>query len=188
MNRAVTVMSMLTVAVFLSGCSALMREPYRQTMRYELSVPEKAKSESCGNVNVQSFRNLSSAGRKIFFREADGRLREAAYTDWAQEPERMIQCALTGSFAGYRTPKAVERAEVNGAIWQFSLDSERKKAYLGVNYEIRCYLKAHEHKTLRGTLQYSAPLESNTGAAAAAAMSKCVEELAQILEQLISKQ
>lgn len=186
------IFSMIAMALLagglLSGC-AFFRNSYRGTERYELNdIPSPARLGSAaeGNVVVQAFRNLSSAGRKMAYRNASGLLVDDPYTDWAQSPERMIQCALTGYFAGMRAPAAISNVEISGSIWLFSLDWKARKARLGVSYEIRSRLNdSPDTRKIYGSLRFEAPLESRTGSAAATAMGNCVAQLAAALENKI---
>ncbi len=161
---------LLPLVLCLAGCGVLMREPYYGTAKYNLAIPHTAKVEKgreSGRVTVNSFRNLTGAGRKMEFTGSDRKIQSMEYTEWAQSPERMIQCALAGALADYSW-----NVEINGVIWQFALDKTAKKAYLGVNYEI----KAKTPLTAQ-SFSCSAPWESETGAAAAAAMDDCVQQL-----------
>ncbi len=176
----------LAAVILLAGCSALIREPYHPREKFDLSVPENPQrmDEQRQNVlKVKSFRNLSPAGRKIQYHDTDGSIRDIAGADWAQEPERMLLCAVTGYFAGAELPQNVAKCEISGSIWQFSLDKVSKKGYLGVSYAIKVLYRDGRISDFTGTVKCDAPWAAENGSGAAAAMNKCVVQFAHALDK-----
>ncbi len=172
------------IAALLCGGCVFFSEPYRETVRYDLLPPVPGKASGSGEITVEAFRNLSPAGRKLLYRESDGRLTEDPYVMWAQPPELLLQRYLADYFSTRAVNEAASvRWVIDGTLFKFELDRTKKMAELGVNFEIRCYVNGVVREPWRGNRRFSAPMSAADGAGATAAMSKCVAALAQALEQ-----
>ena len=164
------------MGLLLAGGCALMPEPYRETVVFDLALPAVAENTRSG-VEFGRILNLTPAGRKMLFREADNRLREAPYLAWSQSPEAMLRRYLMCRFApdGNAGDRAARRVELT--LLTFELDAARQEAALEVEYQL-------EGRT--GTARFTAPLEEAAGAAASRAMSRCAAGLADHLEQVLA--
>ena len=172
------------IAALLCGGCVFFTEPYQETIRYDLLPPAPGQEAVPGEIMVEAFRNLSPASRKLLYREADGKLVEEPYAMWAQPPELLLQRYLADYFSTRSINGAADmRWVIDGTLFKIELDRTQKKAELGVNFEIRCYLNGVVRETLRGNRRFSTPMPETNGAGATAAMSGCAAALAQALEQ-----
>lgn len=174
-------LSALTL-IMCCSCSALQREPYTPSKRYELSVTSSTLNVKNHQIELNSFNNLTAINRQMMFTNADGLLTPLPFCEWAQNPDLMIQRVLMSKLGAV---KSKLKMEINGDIWNFSLNFHKKVAELSVNYQILCYLNDSEKKYLSGTMNFSAPLNAKEGGAAAKAMSKCANDLADSLINVI---
>ncbi len=176
---------LITVAVTLCCGCVLWTEPYHETLRYDLLSAPPGKFTGASGVEVGTFRNLSLSGRRLLFREEDGRISEEQYLTWIQTPEALLQRYLVDYFStrAVRGTPASAYWHITGSIFKFELNRVRKEAELAVSFEIQCYVNRTAMLTLRGSSRFTAAMSGMDGAGAAAAMSDCAFSLARTLEK-----
>jgi len=159
----------------LSGC-ALMSSNYIEPKEYDLSVP--AEPLTGVRFELGTFRNLSGSDRRFLYREKAERMLSDDYNRWLLMPDLMLERQLQKALFPRET-----RSDggglllcLSGTIYRFEFDRESKTAVLTVNYTIRIF----NDRRLAGSVSLSVttekPIEGDTPASAAAAMSECVAD------------
>ena len=161
---ALAVLSCIVLGL-LSGCSILTREPYREIRRYDLAMPE-ARIALPAKLPDGIF-NLTPAGQKMLFRKDGYQLVEDPYTVWAQLPEKMLLRYFYNRFQ--EDPRQLP---VRLTVLTFELNAASGSASLTL---------AAERGGIRKILRTTAPMANPTGEAAAAAMSQCCAQSADLL-------
>ncbi len=159
----------------LSGC-ALMSSNYIEPKEYDLSVPAEPLTDV--QFEVGTFRNLSGSDRRFLYREKAEQMLSDDYSRWLLTPDLMLERQLHKALfpRETRNPGNGRLLRLSGTIYRFEFDRENKTAILTVDYNIRIFVD--RRPTGGGSLSVTTekPIEGDTPASAAAAMSGCVAD------------
>ena len=159
----------------LSGC-ALMSSNYIEPKEYDLSVPAEPLTDV--RFEVGTFRNLSGSDRRFLYREKAEQMLSDDYNRWLLTPDLMLERQLHKALFPRETRNngGGQLLRLSGTIYRFEFDRESKTAILTVDYTIRIFVD--RRPTGGGSLSVTTekPIEGDTPASAAAAMSGCVAD------------
>lgn len=171
----------------LGGCSLFERAPYRETATYEWIFAPPAVATLQVPVELGTVFNRTSAGRRMLFTGADGRVDADDYSRWAQSPENMLANYLDKYFAAAAPEKGERSGEarrISLSIYRFELDSVSRKAHLEATY--RMTRPGGMEKS--GKLVASAPCDFAGGPASCnRAMSECAAKIASEIVNLANQ-
>lgn len=160
----------------LAGC-ALMSTSYVDPAEYDLSIRKDPLSDV--RFEIGTFRNLSGSDRRFLYREKSGRMVSDDYSRWLLSPdlllERHLQQALSPDGARL-SGRSGTFVRISGTIYRFDFDRDARKAVLCVDYAVRVFTDRKPVDSESVTVTTEEPIRGNTPAAAAAAMSSCVEQ------------
>lgn len=147
-------------------------EPYRENVRYDLTAAP-AEVPPGGPVTVTEFRNDSSAGSRIQYRDtATGEVTTDPYSGWVLPPGELVARALTLSLNSGEEAGAGRM--VTGSLEVFEVLLPERTFRLAGKFS--CDNGATYHR-----FDYSEPVNGSTPAAVAAAASRAVGHLAGII-------
>jgi len=159
----------------LSGC-ALMSSNYIEPKEYDLSVPAEPLTDV--QFEVGTFRNLSGSDRRFLYREKAERMLSDDYSRWLLTPDLMLERQLHKALFPRETRNSDNGRllRLSGTIYRFEFDRENKTAILTVNYNIRIFVDRRPMGGGSLSVTTEKPIEGDTPASAAAAMSGCVAD------------
>lgn len=161
---------------FLAGC-ALMSTSYVDPAEYDLSVKTNPLREV--RFEIGTFRNLSGSDRRFLYREKSGQVISDDYNRWLLSPDLLLERQLQQSLSpdGARASgRSGTFARIGGTIYRFDFDRDARKAVLSVDYTVRIFSDRKPISSESVTITTEEAIRGNTPAAAAAAMSGCVEQ------------
>ena len=149
------------LTLLVSGCSFFTVEPYREVRKFD--PPRPAGAAALALPEVENIRNLTPASVKMLFRRHVAQV-ENPYEQWVQPPEAMLRRYLLSR----RDPARALPGSLRLSLVVFELDVEQRQAE--VVLAAACGGKQRNFRAV-------APLTEFDGAAAAAAIGQCFEEL-----------
>lgn len=170
----------------LSGC-ALMSTNYIEPREYDLSVPAEPLTDV--RFELTTFRNLSGSDRRFLYREKAERMLSDDYSRWLLTPDLMLERQLQKALFPRETRSNGNGLllRLGGTIYRFEFDRERKMAVLTVDYTVRIFVNRRPAGSGSLCVTTEKPIEGDTPASAAAAMSGCVEDSFAAVRKLLTE-
>lgn len=159
----------------LPGC-ALISTNYIEPGEYDLSVP--AEPLTAVRFELGTFRNLSGSDRRFLYREQAERMLSDDYNRWLLTPDLMLERQLQKALFPRETRSNDNGLflRLGGTIYRFEFDRRSKTAILTVDYTIRIFVDRRTTGSGSLCVTTEKPIDGDTPAAAAAAMSECVAD------------
>ncbi len=151
--------------LLLSGC-VLSQHAYVEPADYDFSGDSAPVSSRAVRFGV--FGNYSGSDRRFLVHLGEGRFQCDEYKRWLMIPEMLLKRRLS-LFFPVRPDSVHGKLSIDCTIYRFEFDLERKKARFCAEYTLR-----DGSRVLVLRHEFSAPFRSGSGAALAAAMSRCV--------------
>ena len=160
----------LAALTAVGGC---LFEPYRESVRFDPVVAPAEKPVTGVPVAVAEFRNNSSSGTRMQFRDASGTVATDPYNSWILPPGELAARALTRALnTGKETG---EPRFVNGVLETFEVQTPERVFHLAGAFST----DGGEHFTRFDFCErVEGDSASAVSAAAAAAIGKLAEEIA----------
>ena len=130
MKKASVKIFLLMLPILLAGC-LFPRAEYEKTNYFAVGEPEAVKI-SGAHIAVGFFNNVTCTTQRIIYRKEYTVFMDN-YNKWSQSPDFMVKAYLEGAFENHETAK---KYDLNGSIFIFEIDLERKQAVLGIRYTL----------------------------------------------------
>ena len=175
-----SVLFFLQIVCILSGCIQvdLPEASSKKVQEYVLELPTQFKKTDFP-VTIAEFGSESPAKFKFLSRKG-ALLVYDSFAKWSQPPSVMISNAFRQLYGYDDNAKYL----LKGVILTFERNLDRKTADLKIQYTL--VNRENEKKIFKETLFSSIPLNGETPADFAAAMSKAVSEQAEKIKQLLN--
>jgi len=158
-----------------AGC-AFLSPSYIEPKEYDLAVPADPLTDV--RFELGGFRNLSGSDRRFLYRESDERMLADDYNRWLLSPDLMLERQFHKALFPRETRSGGDGRflRLGGTIYRFEFDRTNKTAILSVDYTIRIFTDHRPAGSESLSITTEKPINGDTAASAAAAMSECVAE------------